>query len=68
VAHRIIYSPFGFRILRTLRPLILEVKKIEEEPSLSVSMFDFSGGEKMGKDMRDDDDDLEAVIMMLNTV
>jgi hypothetical protein len=31
-------------------------------------MFDFSGGEKMGKDMRDDDDDLEAVIMMLNTV
>jgi hypothetical protein len=34
---------------------------------VSVSMFEFSN-DKMGKNMRDDDDDLEAVIMTMNTV
>lgn len=61
------YSPFGFRMLRTLRPLIVEVRRVEEEPAVSVSMFDFSA-DKLGKNIKDDDDDLEAVIMTMNTV
>lgn len=35
----------------------MEVRRVEEEPAVSVSMFDFSS-DKLGKNMKEDDDDL----------
>lgn len=67
-AYKLVFSPFGYKLIKSLRPLIIEVHKIEDEPIVSISMFE--GETKSSKELfhdNMDEDDLQAAVMAMNT-
>ena len=64
---KLVFSPFGYKLLKSLRPLVVEVHRVEEEPVITISMYEMeSRGEALTGD--EDEDDLQAAVMVMSTV
>jgi len=63
---RFIYSPLGYRIIRSLRPVVVKVKKQNEMPVFNKTYLENLCNDVSLVNM--DEDDKAAIILTMKTV
>ena len=66
VISRFIYSPLGYRIIRSLRPIVVRVKRENEMPVFNRSYLENLCNDVSLVNM--DEDDKAAIILTMKTV